>query len=93
MINSVSSQNQMLSLQSTSKPARATGAASTSAKLSVDSPGKESSEPISEEMKETIVQKSAEALRTLVSQESTQRQSAAPKNIVNIQTALAAYQQ
>jgi hypothetical protein len=89
MINPISNQNPMSLLKFAPQPVTTVS----SAKLSTGPTGNEISTPVPVEMKETFIQNTAEAMRTLVSQESIQRQFAAPKNIVSVQAALAAYQQ
>ncbi len=91
MINPVSSSSNMLAMQATARTSKAASAPAASA--SVDSPVTESRESAATESSETTAQKNAEAMRSLASQESTQLQSIAPKNIFSAQSVIKAYQQ
>ena len=92
MISPISNQNQILSLQSTPRSSRMNGATSTSTSSKVDSPAVENSETAASESRELPAQKNAEAMRSLSRMESTQLQSASPRNIVSSPAVLRAYQ-
>ena len=96
MINPISTQSRIASLQTTPKPGKVNNGTSTSSSSSnsaVDSPAVENRETPFQEAHESPSAKAAEALRTLSSQETSQFLSTSPKTITSPQTAIRAYQQ
>ncbi len=92
IINPFGSQNQALQMNAVQPQNKVkTPAAQPAQAQTLKSPD-EKSEPAAEEAREKPTQEATEALRTLASREPVQLPEAAPKMIMNVQTAQKAYQ-